>query len=306
MQNWNANMQPIDWNNVRHFLHVVHAGSVKQAARQLNVNQTTVSRRINALEKHLTCALFERGANTWLITPMGEELVKYAEHMAEEIHSIERLAMAESQELSGKLRFTLGDICTQQLAMPVIESFIRQYPEVDLEIIASRDDLNLSTREADIALRATDQPPQNLVGKRITQLTFAVYGSQYFAKKINEENFYLQTPCITWLGDGHTRPPWIEKSLPKTQHVYRTSELGMMLQMTRQSLGIAQLPCALCDNDPDLYRIPVAHIEPGWGLWVLTHVDVRSTARVRIFKNFLIAELEKKKKLLEGSNFELD
>jgi DNA-binding transcriptional LysR family regulator len=171
---------------------------------------------------------------------------------------------------------------------------------VDLEIIASRDDLNLTTREADIALRATDQPPQNLVGKRITELAFAIYGSREFYEQINNKNFYSSTPCITWIGDSRSRPPWIEKSLPATPHVYRTSELGMMLQMTRQGLGIAQLPCALCDNDPQLFRIPAKFIEPGWGLWVLTHVDVRSTARVRIFKNFLINELEKQKARLEG------
>jgi len=293
-------MQPIDWDNMRYFLQVVRSGSVKQAATQLRVNQTTVSRRINALEQQLDSRLFERSANAWMITPMGEHLIEYAEQMAEEIHSIERHALAESQELSGRLRFTVGDICTQQLAMPVIESFIKQYPDVDLEIIASKDDLNLTAREADIALRATDQPPQNLVGKRITHLAFAVYGNRHFFERINEENFYSTTNCITWIGDSHTRAPWIEKSLADTPHVYRTSELGMMLQMTRQGLGIAQLPCALCDSDPELFRIPVKFVEAGWGLWVLTHVDVRTTARVRIFKNFLITELEKQKQRLEG------
>jgi len=293
-------MQPIDWDNMRYFLQVVRSGSVKQAATQLRVNQTTVSRRISTLEQNLDSPLFERNANAWMITPMGEHLIKFAEQMAEEIHSIERHVLAESQELRGRLRFTLGDICTQQLAMPVIEAFIKQYPDVDLEIIASRDDLNLTAREADIALRATDQPPQNLVGKRITQLAFAVYGNRHFFEQINEENFYSTTPCITWVGDSHTRAPWIEKSLTETPHIYRTSELGMMLQMTRQGLGIAQLPCALCDSDPELFRIPVKFIEAGWGLWVLTHVDVRTTARVRIFKNFLIAELEKQKDRLEG------
>jgi len=293
-------MQPIDWDNIRYFLSVVRAGSIKQAARRLQVNQTTVSRRISAFEKTLGSHLFERSANAWMITPMGEQIIEFAEHMAEEVHRIERHALADSQELSGKLRFTMGDICTQQLAMPVIESFIKQYPEIELEIIASREDLNLTTREADIALRATDNPPQNLVGKRITHLAYAIYGTEKYLKNIQQPNFYTTTPCITWIGDSHTKPPWIEKSLPQTTHIYRTSELGMMLQMTKQGLGIAQLPCALCDKDPELFRIPVNYIEPGWGLWVLSHVDIRSTARVRIFKDFLITELEKKKSIIEG------
>lgn len=293
-------MQPIDWDNIRHFLEVVRAGSVSLAAQRLQVNQTTVSRRISALEDKLGKALFDRSANGWLITPVGERLIASAEHMAEEIHTIERFVLAESQELSGKLRVTLGDICTQQLAMPAIESFIRKYPEVNLEIVATRDDLDLTAREADIALRATEEPPQNLVGKRISQLAFAVYGKKRYLDLIQNNSDDKDIPCITWIGDGSTRPLWIEKSFPKTNHIYRTTELGVMLQMAKQGLVIAQLPCVLCDSDPDLYRLPVRYVEPGWGLWVLTHIDVRTTARVRIFKNFLVEELEKKKDLIEG------
>jgi DNA-binding transcriptional LysR family regulator len=77
--------------------------------------------------------------------------------------------------------------------------------------------------------------------------------------------------------------------------------MGVMLQMLKQGLGIAQMPCALCEPDPDLYRIPATYIEPGWGLWILSHVDLRTTARVRVFKNFLLEELKKQKALLEGS-----
>jgi len=293
-------MQAIDWDNIRHFLEVVRSGSVSQASQQMGVNQTTVSRRITALEDRLGKKLFERSTNGWLITPVGERIISSAEQMAEEVHTIERYVMAESQELSGRLRLTVGDVCTQQLVMPTVQLFIEKYPEVDLEIVATRDSLDLTAREADIALRSTDTPPQNLVGKRITHLAYAVYGNKKNYDAYNSGKPGDEIPCITWLGDGTSRPPWIEKNFPKAKRVYRTSELGVMQQMIRQGLGMAQLPCALCDPDPDLYRIPVSYVEPAWGLWVLSHVDLRTTARVRIFKNFLVTELEKKKSLIEG------
>lgn len=107
-------------------------------------------------------------------------------------------------------------------------------------------------------------------------------------------------PCITWIGDGHTRPAWIEKSFPHTHYVYRTSELGLMLQMVRQGMGVAQMPCVFCDTEPGLYRIPAPYVERGWGLWVLSHVDLRTTARVRVFRDFLVAELEKHRDLIVG------
>jgi DNA-binding transcriptional LysR family regulator len=219
-------MQPIDWDNVRYFLQVVRAGSVRQASQQLGVNQTTVSRRVSALEDQLGNKLFDRSVNGWLITATGERLIETAEHMAEEAHTIERFALAESQELRGRLRLTVGDICTQQLVMPAVKSFINKYPEVDLEILATRNDLDLTAREADIALRATDNPPENHVGKRIATLAFAVYGN----KKLLNKKSKIASPesCITWIGDSHTKPPWIEKSYPSTPHIYRTSELSVM------------------------------------------------------------------------------
>lgn len=286
-----ANMHKLDWDGVQYFLEVVREGSVSAAAETLGVNQTTVSRRIAALENYFGKQLFVRDGKRWVITSLGEELVVSAERMAEEANSIQRHVMADSQELSGLLRITVADVCTQALVMPALKAFTEQYPEVDLEIIATSDELNLAIREADVALRTTDEPPPNLVGKRIGRLAYAVYGNKDILQRIEKDPDSGNVPCITWIGDGHTRPTWIEKSFPATRRVYRTSELGLMLQMTQQGIGMAQMPCVFCDRDPQLHRIPAPFVERGWGLWVLSHVDLRTTARVRIFRDFLLEEL---------------
>ncbi|MGD8588074.1 MAG: hypothetical protein PVG22_04510, partial [Chromatiales bacterium] len=83
-------------------------------------------------------------------------------------------------------------------------------------------------------------------------------------------------------------------------HLLRSSSLGVMMQMTQEGIGIAQMPCALCDPIPSLYRLPVRHVESGWGLWVLSHVDLRTTVRVRIFRDHLVSALEEQKDLIEG------
>lgn len=293
-------MHGFNWDSIRHFLEVVRTGSVSGAAKHLEVNQTTVSRRITAMERQLGQALFDRSGHSWVITPVGERLVQSAQRMADEVNTIERYVMAESQALSGQLRVTVADVCTQHLVMPALHAFSCKYPDVDLEVIATRNLLDLAAREADVALRSTDEPPPNLVGKRIAQLAYAVYGTREMLQRTEAESDSSTIPCITWIGDGHTRPPWIEKSFPHTRRVYRTSELGMMVQMAKQGMGITQIPCVLGDSEPLLYRIPAAHVEAGWGLWVLSHVDLRTTARVRIFKDFLVAELEKRMDLIEG------
>lgn len=299
MHNKNANMHSLDWDGIKYFLAVVRAGSVTAAANELGVNQTTVSRQISSLENHLGKSLFVRSGKRWLITAIGEQVIEMAERMADEADSIQRHVIADSQELSGLLRVTVADVVTQYLVMPAIKKFTQKYPDVDLEIIATRDELNLAAREADVALRTTDDPPANLVGKRICQVGYAIYGSHPVLQRIQQEPDDIEIPCITWIGDGHTLPPWIEKNFPDARRVYRTSELGLMIQMVKHGLGIAQMPCIFCDNDSDLTRIPAAFVEKGWGLWVLSHVDLRTTARVRIFRDFLVAELENQKKFIE-------
>ncbi len=293
-------MQDIDWSSIHYFLQVVRSGSVSGAAQSLGVNQTTVSRRIGALEDQLGKNLFVRAGKRWLITGVGESLVAAAERMAEEADTIKRCVVADNQELRGLLRVTVADVCTQHLVMPAIMAFTQQYPDVDLEIIATPDELNLAAREADVALRTTDEPPPNLVGKCIGRLAYAIYGTSDMLEQVNDDPDNAEVPCVTWIGDGTTRAPWIEKSFPNTRRVYRTSELGLMLQMVREGMAVGQMPCVFCDSDPLLHRIPARFVERGWGLWVLSHVDLRTTARVRIFRDFLVAELERQKVLIEG------
>ncbi|MEN8179569.1 MAG: LysR family transcriptional regulator [Pseudomonadota bacterium] len=293
-------MHGVDWDDIRYFLELVRSGSVTQAAIRLGVNHTTVSRRISALEDRLGKSLFERLARGWIITPAAEQVVAFAESMAEEANNIERQILADSHELSGVLRVTAADHCIERLVIPTVRKFIQNYPQVNLELVATADEVDLAAREADVALRGTDEPPPNLVGKRIARIGFAVYATKELAEQVATDPDAEDIPCITWVGDGHTRPAWIEKSFPNAQRIYRTTSAVAMLEMVREGIGIARVACVLCDPDPMLHRVGAKYIEPGPDLWVLSHVDLRTTARVRIFRDFLVDELEKQKGLIEG------
>jgi len=293
-------MHTLGWDDIRHFLEVVRSGTAAQAASRLGVNHTTIYRRISALEDQLGKSLFERSNSGWVITPAGESIVAFAESMAEDASNIERQIFADSNNLSGLLRVTAANHCIDRLMMPVIGKFIQRYPEINLEMIATADELDLASREADVALRGTDQPPPNLVGKRIGQIGFAIYGTQSLAERAITNPDGEDLPCITWIGDGHTRPPWIEKSFPNTRCIYRTTSIPVMQSMAREGIGITRLACVLGDPDPQLHRVQACYVEPGPALWVLSHVDLRTTARVRIFRDFLVEELNKHKDLIEG------
>ncbi len=293
-------MHTLDWDDIRHFIEVVQSGSATQAAARLGVNHSTVYRRISALESRLGKTLFERSSNRWVITPLGERIIGYAESMAEDANNIERQIMADSLELSGSLRITAADHCIEKLIAPVISKFIKRYPEINLEVLASPDELNLAAREADIALRGTNEPPPNLVGKCIAHIGYAIYGTQELASQVKLNPDADDIPCITWIGDGHSRPQWIEKDFSNSHHIYRASSMSAILSLAREGMGVAQLACILGDTEPLLQRIPTKHVEPGTGLWVLSHVDLRTTARVRILRDFIVEELGQKRDLIEG------
>ncbi len=295
-------MHRLNWDDVRHFLEVVKSGTASQAAARLGINHTTVYRRVSALEKHLGKKLFERLNNGWVLTPAGESIVTFAESMFENANNIERQILADSQELSGLLRVTAPDHCLDNLLMPIIKKFIVQYPEINLELVATADELDLASREADVAIRGTNAPPANLLGKRIATIAFKAYGTLALKEQSVNNSDSKDIPCITWVGDGHSRPPWIEKNFCNTQRIYRATSFPVMLAMAREGIGIARLACLLGDPEPKLHRIPIQQTESNLGLWVLSHVDLRTTARVRIFRDFLVREIQSKKHLIEGYN----
>ncbi|EIC28854.1 MULTISPECIES: LysR family transcriptional regulator [Methylomicrobium] len=289
-------MHNLNWDDLRYFIEVVRSGNVTEAGLRLGVNQSTVSRRVAQLENQLGKALFDRTAKGWVITPVGEKIVALAEVMANQANAIYRKVESDSEDISGLIKVTVSDVCAKRFVLPVIRDFKRDYPDVDFELIAAEEVLNLAGREADIAIHALIEPPPNVVGKRICRLAYYVYGHPTLWLNLSPET----PPCITWIGDGVSLPYWIKKNFPKLKRAYRTNSSVAMFEMCREGLGLALLPCSLADEADELIRIPVEYTESGSDIWVLSHVDLRTTARVRVFRDRMVAFLTNEIDLLEG------
>ena len=167
-------MRPmIDWDDIRYFLAVARRGSITSAARDLGVNHSTVSRRIAAFEDNLGVRLFDRIATGYNLTPAGQEMVPSAQRMEEE-------ALGLDTALSGVLRVTTAGTFVNPFLMEQIGRFLTEYPGIDIELVVSTDLANLHAREVDVAIRATMNPPDTLVGRRIGRLTAMLYGRSDF------------------------------------------------------------------------------------------------------------------------------
>ncbi len=291
-------MQPINWQDLRYLMEIVRGGTLTAAARKLGVNQTTVSRRITALEEALNAPLFDRSSNGWFITPVGESVMRSVETIADEVHNISRLVQIDRQELNGKLRITAPDICIQGLLMPGLNSFTQLYPEIDIDLIATEALLDLSVHDADVAFRATNNPPPNVLGTHIANFAYAVYATQPLYQQ------FLVNPAsvggISWSREGRTAPEWMRSDFPAMQVRYRANSLNVAFNLARQGLGFALLPCGLGDASAKLRRIPTHYQHPASGFWLLSHIDLRTTARIRIFRDFMLEAIQSYVPLIEG------
>lgn len=288
----------MNWDDLRYCLAVVREGSVTAAAARIGVSHTTVSRRITELERELNAPLFDRSTTGWLLTPVGESILASAEQMHESVLAIQRQVQVDRQELSGRLRVTAHDTTIQRLLLPGLKAFAARYPDITIELIASEESLDLGSHEADIAFRATDNPPPNVLGTRIAQFAHAVYVTpELYAR-------YLENPRdiggITWMGDGRTIPEWITKGFPGMQVRYRINSLNIAYEMTRAGMGFLLMPCALGDMARELIRVPTFPAQPALGFWLLSHIDMRTTARIRIFRDFMLDSIRPYIPLLEG------
>jgi DNA-binding transcriptional LysR family regulator len=289
------------WDDLRFLLAVARAGTLSGAARSLGVKHTTVSRRIRGLEERVGVRLFERLSSGWATTEAGEDMLASARRVEEEMAAVDRRVLGQDARLSGTVRVAITDIMAVAF-MAEFADFSQRNPGIELELIAGYHPSNLTEREADVAVRATAAPPEHLVGRRVSGLTAAAFGSRAYLAR----HPLHATPLAdhVWLGFDpsleHLPPArWMREQLPLARIAGRTNSGLVMQEAIRAGLGVGHLFTFMGDADPELERVT----EPegyGFGLWVLTHPDLRRTARIRRFTEFLADACAEKRAAFEA------
>lgn len=289
----------MDWNDVKIFLALVRHGSVRAAAEKLEVSHSTVARRIEALEADLAVKLFERKTTGFSLTQAGEEVLATAEGVEGELAGVERRVLGRDQRLAGQIRITAADFLATHLLMPHLAAFSERYPDIDLEVVASYRPLDLDKREADVALRFTRNPPENLVGRKVATLSTAAYASPAYLKMHSLKDG--SSAC--WIGYGSHAPfpKWVRESpFPYLPARGNFESLLVQAEAAKAGMGIGMLPCLVGDAERGLRRVPGSVPEPAFDLWLLTHRDVRTTARLSVFTQFLAEAIGGEKARLAG------
>jgi molybdate transport repressor ModE-like protein len=297
-----------DWNELRLVLAVARAGSLTQAAKALGLDHSTVFRRLRALEERIGVRLFERlPGGAYQATAAGDRMAAAAERMEDEALALERDIAGRDHRLSGRLRVTSSETLAYRLLTGQLAAFRKAHPGVVVELAIDNRVLSLSRREADIALRPVRPREGDLWGRKLADIAWTVYGRR--DRLAGEDapasaDRLCRHPLIGW-DDGAARigaAAWLERVAPDGAVVFRTSSLIGQLVAAKAGIGLAVLPCYLGDTEPDLVRaLPSPVAELGTELWIVTHKDLRRTARVRAFFDLVGDGLARERDLFAGS-----
>jgi DNA-binding transcriptional LysR family regulator len=293
----------LSWDQFRLVKSIADARSLVGAAERLGVNQSTVFRRLAAVEAAVGARLFDRSRAGYEPTAAGEDMIALAAKMAASIVEFERRVAGRDVKLTGELSVTVPMGVGLHFMPAIVAQFQAANPGVIVELILANEALDLSRRGADVAVRLTNDPPQTLVGRRICTARSCVYRRRDTAAEASAE----AVESGAFIGFAESLGPassrrWIEANVDPGRIVARANSAHCMLELALQGLGAALLPCFLGDRSPDLSRVGYPAPELDAGLWTLTHADLRRAARVRAFMDFAAAELMKHRRAFEGED----
>ena len=293
----------IDWDDVRYLLAVARVGSVRAAAQRLRVNHSTVLRRIAQLEERLGAQMFEKLPSGYRLTDAGEEVLEFAGEMEASSNELETRVFSRDQSVRGLLRVTLARTLATHLLMTDFADFARLHPEVEMEIQSSDEPVNLTNREADVAIRVVydrNALAPNLHGLKGPEL----FGGVYMSRDLIAAWRAGAADRIRWVvRNNHGIPDWAREGEVSTTEVsVRTTDAGAQIVAARHGLGMTTLPCFVGDPDPLLVRVPGTATHMHGTLWLLTPSDAHKTKRVRLFTEFVALRLAAYVPLLAGQS----
>ncbi len=295
-----------DWNDLRFLLAVADTGSTLAAARALGVNQSTVQRRLAILEARLGQRLVERLPAGYRLTKLGIAVLPQARAVAAAAEGFALAVRDEGRALSGVVRLT----CPEPIALRLersgfLDRFHAANPGLTVEFVLSDKYIDLAKGEADVALRSGDTDDGALVGRKIADSLWAIYASGNYVAKHGAPRRVSELADHPLIGfeenmTRHRLVIWLREVAPQATFAARTSSVLGLISSARAGVGVAVLPMALGDAEPDLLRVlgPVPELTRAWR--ILAHPDHRHRPRVGAFFDFVLGETEALRLVLTG------
>ena len=294
-----------DWDDLKYFLAVAHSGSTIGAGKSLGVNQSTVHRRLNELEKRIQRKLVTRETTGYRLTEYGLELLPFVKRCEATVLELQRHIKDKTRDLTGSIRVTCPEpLVARIMKSPLLERFYARHPNLKIEFVSSDRYLDLSKGEADVAFRSGDTDDE-LIGRKIAESLWAVYASKdYIARngrpsQMDELTFHPLVAFDETLG-AHRALTWLKDVAPHANFVSRHHSVLGLVSAIKSGVGIGPLPTALGDAESELVKLfgTIPELTRSWR--ILTHPDLRRTPRVAALFEFIVDESALLKSIFTG------
>ena len=291
----------LEWSDLSLILAICRSQSVAGASRVLGKTRSTVLRNINAIEERTGVRFFDRFDHGYVMTDAGRFAMEHAERVEAEVMRLETKVLGQDRRLSGRIRLTCMDAFSTDEAPAIVANFRKLHPEIQVDISSSLDHANLGMREAEIAVRATKQAPETAVGRKVSPFRFALYSTEEYLAgapdlPLSEHQFCFVEGMIGWL----VPTVWESRDEGRKQAAFQCPRAHSVLNATALGMGITIMPCYAGDQDDRLIRVsdPISNLD--MDLWVLTHPDLRNSAKVQAMMSFLYNDLGMRQDLWSG------
>lgn len=281
----------LTWDDFRIFLAIARAATLSGAARLLRVDQSTISRRLVALEAAAGARLFDRTPAGYSLTAAGEGVLQNAEEIERQALAAERRLAGQDARPEGHVRLATSDSFAVWFVIPHLEGFAKAYPSVTVSLVTGNRQLSLARREADLALRFNTPTEPNLIARKLSAISWALYGSRPYFERYGLPRLRDQLAGHRVIGfdqelERTIGARFLARHARRAQVVLTTNSLVTQAAAVSAGLGLCPLPAAIGHREPDLQPAlsgPVGE----HAVWMVVHPDVKTSARVRALMDYL-------------------
>ncbi|MGD9925179.1 MAG: LysR family transcriptional regulator [Pseudorhodoplanes sp.] len=292
----------MDWNDLKYFLAVARSHSLTEASRALRVSNSTIARRIAALEQSVAAVLFTKRNDGYTLTAPGQAFFERAEQAESKLLWLERNGAVPIHEYAGSVRLALPELLGQHFIVPSLPAFFRLHPAVQLELLADVRPLNLTKRQADLLVRLVCPSHGDYLMRRVGSLAMAVYGSPDYIATYGLPETYSDLPghrLIGWDNSLGYLPfsRWLFDAIPNANITFRAHTMSTQLAAVQAGIGVAVLPAVVAKKF-GLKRVLTSDAPFYSEIWLLQSADTKHVARVRALSEHIAGYFETSTEML--------
>lgn len=285
-------MKMLNWDDLNYFLTLSRTGKLNLASKKLNVESTTISRRVIRLEKKLNLELFSKSPKGYFLTEMGAELLKYTERIENEVYGINEQFLGSNLSIKGKVRLSVGEGLGVEIISKNLYKFYESYPDIEIELLADTKSRSLSNRETDILISFSQPLKGRLKTWKVCDYYVNLYGTKYYLDNHNKiesikdlknhsfvsyVNEFIEFPELNYLND-----------LKVNVNVkFSSNNLRSQLLAVKNNIGLGLLHTFIADREPELKKVLENQINIKREYWMIVHENLFKLQRIKVVCKFI-------------------